>query len=47
MKVRPNPRCDVFLTSLPSWKRPFVKWKGIAFRVTPLPYANAVKLLDG
>jgi len=28
-------------------KRPFVKWQGVAFRASPLPHANAVRLLDG
>jgi RES domain-containing protein len=47
MKIKPNPRYDVFLAHLQGLKRPFVKWKGIAFRATPLRFANAVKLLDG
>jgi RES domain-containing protein len=47
MKVRANPRYDAFLAHLQGTKRPFAGWEGFAFRATPLPHANAVKLLDG
>lgn len=47
MKVRANPCYDVFLANLRSLRPSFVKWKGIAFRATPLPHAHAVTLLDG
>ncbi|MBI5383312.1 MAG: RES family NAD+ phosphorylase [Verrucomicrobia bacterium] len=47
MKVKSNPRHAAFLAQLKTLKRPFFGWEGIAFRATPLPHANAVKLLDG
>jgi RES domain-containing protein len=47
MKLKPNPRYEVFLEMIKTLKRPFVRWNGLAFRATPLPYANAIKLLDG
>ncbi len=47
MKVRANPRYEVFVAHLPGLKRAFVKWEGIAFRATTLPHASAVRLLDG
>ncbi len=47
MKVRANPRYEAFFAHLQETKRPFAKWEGVAFRATPLPHANAVKLLDG
>ena len=47
MKVKPNPRHEMFLARLQGMPRPFARWEGIAFRATPLPHANAVRLLDG
>jgi RES domain-containing protein len=47
MKLVPNPRYSVFLTELKKLKRPFSQWKGLLFRASPLPYAQAAKLLDG
>ncbi len=47
MKVRANPRYDAFLAHLQGARRLLVRWEGIAFRATPLPHANAIKLLDG
>ena len=47
MQVKPNARYEVFLTEFKRIKRPFEKWRGIAFRATPLPYAAAAKLLNG
>jgi RES domain-containing protein len=47
VKVAPNPRYAVFLAELRKVKRPFSKWAGLLFRATPLPYAQATKLLNG
>ncbi len=47
MKVKANPRFDTFFANLQGLKRPFARWEGIAFRATPLPHADPVKLLDG
>lgn len=47
MKPAPNPRYDVFLVELQNLGRPFSKWKGLLFRASCLPYAQAAKLLDG
>ena len=47
MKVKTNPRYHVFLAELKRIRSRFVPWRGIGFRATPLPYAAAVRLLDG
>src|SRR5260221_2355094 len=47
MKVKPNPRYDVFVTELKKFKRRFSKWEGVAFRAAPLEFARLAKLLDG
>ena len=47
MKVRPNPRYEVFLAELKQKKRIFSPWQGIAFRASALEFARAVRLLDG
>ena len=47
MKVRPNPRYQVFVAELKKLKRRFSKWHNIAFRAAPLEFARIVKLLDG
>jgi RES domain-containing protein len=47
MRIIPNPRQEAFFAQLKASKRPLCGWEGIAFRATPLPHANAVKLLDG
>lgn len=47
MKAKPNPRYDIFRGELGKLERPFVKWKGIAFRAAPLEYSRLAKLLNG
>ncbi len=47
MKVAPNPRYAAFLAEMKKVRRPFSKRQGLLFRATPLPYAQATKLLNG
>ena len=47
MKPAPNPRYATFLVELQKLRRPFSKWKGLLFRASSLPHAQAAKLLDG
>lgn len=47
MKVKPNPRYEIFFTELKKTKRRFAKWHGVAFRAAPLAFARITKLLDG
>jgi RES domain-containing protein len=47
VKIKPNPRYESFLAQLRHVKHAFAPWEGVVFRATPLPYARAVKLLDG
>jgi RES domain-containing protein len=47
MKLVPNPRYETFLAELKKLSRLFSKHKGFLFRASPLPYANAARLLDG
>lgn len=47
MKSLPNPRYDTFAAELKRLRRPFAKWRGLLFRASCLPYAQAAKLLDG
>ncbi|MGO9202190.1 MAG: RES family NAD+ phosphorylase [Limisphaerales bacterium] len=47
MKPAANPRYETFLLELGKLKRPFIRWKGLLFRASPLKYARAAKLLDG
>jgi RES domain-containing protein len=47
VKVKANPRYEVFLAALKRRKRLFVKWQGVAFRAAPLEFARLSKLLDG
>jgi RES domain-containing protein len=47
VKVAPNPRYPIFLAELKRVRRRFSKWTGLLFRATPLPYAQATKLLNG
>lgn len=47
MKLASNPRYDVLLVELQNLGRPFSKWRGLLFRSSCLPYAQAAKLLDG
>lgn len=47
MKIKFNPRYDVFFTELKKTKRRFAKWRGIAFRAAPLEFAHITKMLDG
>jgi RES domain-containing protein len=47
VNVVPNPRYSIFLAELRKIRRPFSKWADVLFRATPLPYAQAAKLLNG
>lgn len=47
MKLTPSSSFEPFLAELRGLERPFSKWKGLLFRASPLPYANALKLLNG
>jgi RES domain-containing protein len=47
MKVIPNSRYTVFLGELKKLKKPFLMWKGLLFRASPLEYGRATKLLTG
>jgi len=47
MKPAANPRYETFLVELRKLRHPFVRWKGLLFRASPLEYAQAAKLLDG
>ena len=47
MNPNPNPRYRAFVVELKNVKRPFSEWKGLLFRSSPLPYAQAAKLLNG
>jgi len=47
MKVKPNPRYEVFLIELEKTKPRFTRWHGIAFRAAPLKFGRLAKLLDG
>ena len=47
MKVRANPRYELFHAELKRLKRRFSKWHGLAFRAAPLEFSRLEKLLDG
>ena len=47
MKVKANPRYEVFLSELAKTKRCFSPWEGIAFRAAHLEFARVAKILDG
>jgi RES domain-containing protein len=47
LQAKPNPRYRVFLAELKKLRRPFVKWRGIAFRAAPLEFSRLAKLLNG
>jgi RES domain-containing protein len=47
LKAKPNPRYDTFLEELGKLRRPFAKWRGIAFRAAPLGFSRLAKLLNG
>ncbi len=47
MKVRRNPRYDLFHAELRRLKPRFSKWQGVAFRAAPLEFSRLEKLLDG
>ncbi len=47
MKVRANPRYELFHAELKRLKRRFSKWQGVAFRAAPLEFSRLETLLDG
>ncbi len=47
MKPAANPCYETFLIELRKLRYPFIRWKGLLFRASPLEYARAAKLLDG
>jgi hypothetical protein len=47
MKIKLNPRFDVFVAELQKFKRHYCKWRGNAFRAAPLEFSRLTKLLDG
>jgi RES domain-containing protein len=47
LKAKPNPRYHAFLAELSELRRPFIRWRGIAFRAAPLEFSRLAKLLDG
>jgi len=47
MKLAPNAKYNFFVAEIAKLKRPFVKWRGLLFRASPLQFAQATRLMDG
>jgi RES domain-containing protein len=47
LKAKPNPRYNTCREELPKLRRPFIQWRGIAFRAAPLEFSRLAKLLNG